>query len=467
MVLNTKSRLAFVFYHKRHLVTFLETGLLEKISNDFELDLYLPSNLNIEKDFYNNFRIVSYLPANRLVIRLTSLLENVSLWKYKDMSMALRVRAINQFASKKCRANWTSVIVYENEELSELKRFLIRILSHNFLYLLLRMLLTVIRNLFYRSLLRSLRIDQKYDLAILPFGGHVSAEFATFTWAFKKTKTKTVALQENWDNVSSKTVLTYKPDFFLAWGEQSAAHLRMVHNFDPQRIHIVGAPKFDGYFKKNTKKAIANSQILDREIDLYNSEYILITGTGDGIDDFELISSCYKAIDNGVGTKVSIVYRPHPSTRSYHDLCSLVENYPNLILDEGESARKYDHHIGLVRNAKLVINHFSTISLEALISNVPVCLPLHLGRNSKFNYSRAVDEYSHYIGIRLLSLVSTPGNVEEFEQLIKNFVNDKNQNKEISNAAYNLSWICKKGPYYQNFKYVIDNILDNASVAQW
>jgi FkbM family methyltransferase len=52
----------------------------------------------------------------------------------------------------------------------------------------------------------------------------------------------------SWDNLSTKGTLHRWPDRMFVWNEQQRNEAEALHGFDPERITIVGAPRFDTFF---------------------------------------------------------------------------------------------------------------------------------------------------------------------------------------------------------------------------
>jgi hypothetical protein len=132
--------------------------------------------------------------------------------------------------------------------------------------------------------------------------------------------------------------------------------------------------------------------------------YVLFTGTGDGIDDEFLLRETMHILSTLDSKKTfSLVYRPHPFTRNR--ISSEFENEiqnSGVLIDSSLSSRSVFHHCPLVANAALVINQFSTMLLEALTCNVKVLLPTFVSRRVNYDYSGAINEWHHFMGLRMI-----------------------------------------------------------------
>src|SRR5688572_23324923 len=52
----------------------------------------------------------------------------------------------------------------------------------------------------------------------------------------------------SWDNLSSKGALHVAPDLLFVWNERQRLEAEQLHDFPPERVVVVGAPRFDDFF---------------------------------------------------------------------------------------------------------------------------------------------------------------------------------------------------------------------------
>ena len=447
-------KLGFLLYSPSHLQSFLASGVLEAISKNFDLEILVKKGLSVDdsrKFPTANFREAPIIPET--IRRFSGLVQMVTLWKFKDRSMNHTVRAFASFGTKNQRKNWNCVVVSEMR-VHFLKRLLVRILSISLLYKLMR----VAEHLLFRSISR-LKFAKDFadiNFMLIPFSGHIGADFNTSVWMCKRLRISTIALQENWDNLSTKTFITEEPNIFGVWGEQSAGHIRSVHKLRECSIEIIGSSRFRNYFTDKKLHPKVWSPTAKKPISLEKKRYFLIGGTGDGADDELLIDACFKAIKSTTKKspikRLEIVYRPHPNTRTSRDLVELARAYPGLMVDAGEKARTFGHHNALVQNCAALINHFSTLSVEGLICNRFVVVPLFLGRSSaNYRYEHILNEWYHILGLRLIPNIYTPKTLEE---LAKNLYELASETKEPSKS--NWEWICQPTDYSKRIKEIIE-----------
>lgn len=53
----------------------------------------------------------------------------------------------------------------------------------------------------------------------------------------------------SWDNLSTKGCVHVQPDLMFVWNEQQRREAEQLHGFSPSRVVVVGAPRFDGFFR--------------------------------------------------------------------------------------------------------------------------------------------------------------------------------------------------------------------------
>jgi hypothetical protein len=182
---------------------------------------------------------------------------------------------------------------------------------------------------------------------------------------------------------------------------------------------------------------------------LQKDNYVLIAGTGDGIDDASLVETVHSSIQS-LAKKIRlihIVYRPHPMTRTKVEYESLISNVPNLLVDDGPNSKDFGHHHSLVANAILTINHFSTLAIESVIAGIPVVIPLFLGRDeANYRYDHILNEWHHMMGLALIDLIKTPIDEREFGNYLVSILS----RREIP-MKQNIDWICHEGNYVELF----------------
>jgi hypothetical protein len=308
----------------------------------------------------------------------------------------------------------------------------------------------VARTLLIRK--KTLNQFRSYSVFLIPFSGHIGIEFGTYVWIAKKLGIKSVAIQENWDNLSTKTFLTDEPDYFFVWGKQSEGHVRAIHKMRDTLITVIGSPRFSTYYSGNFSDPVV--ALPDGRKITISKPFVLIGGTGDGIDDEVLLSTTFFALSDYMG-EIEVVYRPHPMSRTPHNLRELEGKYPSLLIDAGEGAGDFGHQIPLVQNCFVLLNHFSTLTLEGLIAGTQVAVPLFLGRETAmYKYRDIFNEWHHMSGISFLANIHLPANPEEFALSLRGSFHRRNEPR----TPQDIEWVCHKSQYSEKLLYSLEEL---------
>ncbi|HCP72369.1 MAG TPA: hypothetical protein DIT91_02930, partial [Actinobacteria bacterium] len=412
---------AFILYSKSQVNSFVKSGVLADVASNSSLQV-LVKDQDLTQGKYPSLSTKDLPGLNPLIPRISGLVQMCALWKYKDRSMNHTVRAYASFGSKNQRRDWTCVVVSEMK-VNLFKRLGIRMLSRSPFFELLKWIESVARTLLIRK--KTLNQFRSYSALLIPFSGHIGIEFGTYIWIAKKLGIKSVAIQENWDNLSTKTFLTEEPDCFFVWGKQSEGHVRAIHKMRDTRITVIGSPRFSTYYSGNFSDPVV--ALPDGRKITISKPFVLIGGTGDGIDDEVLLSTTFVALSDYMG-EIEVVYRPHPMSRTPHNLRELESKYPSLLIDAGEGAGDFGHQIPLVQNCFVLLNHFSTLTLEGLIAGTQVAVPLFLGRETAvYKYRDIFNEWHHMSGISFLANLHLPANPEEFALSLRDSFHRRNE----------------------------------------
>jgi hypothetical protein len=364
------------------------------------------------------------------------------------------VRAMNLLGNQKQRSEHVSVIKYDYIPLNFLKSSIVKFFSRQPFLQVVFLLENFARNILSRTSWKE--IFKNSDLLIVPYGGYISPHFGLGIYLAKRLNIPTLAIQENWDNLSSKCFLLDEPDFFGVWGEQSSSHLRAIHKLDFCKIVVVGSPRSRIFLKANSISSRPTIRDEDGVQIPIGAPFLLVTGTGDGIDDEMLLRDCSLALQSIHKPDLLIVYRPHPYARLQQNFGSIKSIHTNLIIDY---SKEFGHHelIDLLRNAQLVVNHFSTLALESLMVGTPVCLPTYLGRPASYRYDRFINETQHYIGIKLIEGLEAPDSLDDLTAVFWKYLTTQVK----SETSSKVSWICHKGDFAVEITNLVNRIMES------
>ena len=165
---------------------------------------------------------------------------------------------------------------------------------------------TFVSKIFILILKKFLRINkslvniidsEKPDLILIPTNGFYSFELDVEHTLHELDK-KYISLIDNWDNLSSKTILIYKANHYGVWGEQNRIIAEKIQNINLDMTTSLGTPRYEVYRDTKIKK-------------LFNFKYILYVGSSNKYNEFAVLKILNNVlIKRNINTK--IVYRPHP-----------------------------------------------------------------------------------------------------------------------------------------------------------
>jgi hypothetical protein len=439
-----------LIYTDKQVRTFIESEAFEKLGQIEDVVFVFTNKL---RSCINNQPLhVKYIPEFPSVIQKSgTLIATARLWKKRFRTPAHLLRAELSFGKKKNRAKYSSMILYNMEGWSNYKRSVIRLISN-----------TVITQILYRAryklmlkfldkAFRASEINIKeYKNIFIPYSGLLTHQFDDYIDFFNFNGIRTIAIQENWDNLSSKTFIASSPNYFCVWGEQSLGHLVTVHKLLRTTPIVVGSPRFQPYFSES-QKYLPYKTIPKDLVDHIKLPYVLFTGTGDGVDDAFILKETLKVLS--LTKKYSLVYRPHPFTRNPvndQDLKFFISQ--NVVIDHGSKSKSVFHHCGLIINADLIINQFSTMLLEALISNKKVLLPTFVNRPVKYDYSNAINEWPHFVGLVMIPNVYVSKSSEKFSEDLK-----KSLEAAVKKSSFSASWMCAQMNSSEEFLKLVEN----------
>ncbi len=202
---------------------------------------------------------------------------------------------------------------------------------------------------------------------------------------------RTAALVLGWDNPTSKGYLGARPDVVVAWSERMARQLVEHHDLDAARIAVGGSPQLDLYARP---AELPSREDLFAEMGLDPARRLVLFACRSPSTYSHNITAARvlaEAMTGGrLGPNLQLVVRPHPiNLRSDHrrpllDYEELSDRHENLVIDfptvssERMScdvpAADYRRLAGLIAHCDVLVNAFSTTTLEAFLLDKPVVL---------------------------------------------------------------------------------------------
>jgi len=248
--------------------------------------------------------------------------------------------------------------------------------------------------------LKKLLFNSNPDL-ILCFSGGFYSGVENFLGRFGRTQSVPVFLIiDNWDNLSSKSVLWEKPTLLGVWGPEMEIDAKELHGFDTDSVVFLGSSRLDLPEFGATVKWVSSIR-----------PYALFAGTGiQHIDEFHVLRMLRQVFNTNGLRDFNIVYRPHPWNLrgDFKDILFEVSSIEGVIIDQDIVANGSDsfyslnslpHLETLVKNCEFLIAGHSTVIVEALYHGKKV-LALSDSSHPLFPNSDSWSIYRHMSRLR-------------------------------------------------------------------
>jgi hypothetical protein len=370
--------------------------------------------------------------------KIHTLLHLALIWKNRNSTLNFKMKAYNMFGTRQQAKSHSSFASYEKLRMSFYERMLVKLFGNslgvNFLDKLV-LLFFRIKSLFEPGLLKDL------DCLLVMHGGRICIEQDYLIWFARLNSIKTIAIQENWDNLSSKTILYQHPDFFATWGKQSTSHLKQIHDFQGITCEI-GSRRLNAFFDyrnlilkgKQNKNGYVNKRSTAKKI--------LLVGSGDGQYDFIIAEECMRIINHhakSFHSTFSIIYRPHPHSPILEENIQRLKTLSGVYIDKPASHEVDDYRLNLILQSELIISLYSTMLLESCILNKLCIVPSFIKSSWNFPTKKFLDKAEHYLGMSTFDGLLNPDSYEEFVDILIKI--EKNELHPINNKDL-LEWFC-------------------------
>jgi hypothetical protein len=201
---------------------------------------------------------------------------------------------------------------------------------------------------------------------------------------------QSVLLVDNWDNLSSKMILSQLPDHMGVWGEQSRRHAIEIQGMPADRVHILGSPRFSAYL--GNPEAITAGDVRSGSDDNEFMRQKLILFAGCSVPFLEIpVLECIEAwISTLVGEIPIVEYRPHPQRHkrnrpdefrpeNFRHIIGDRRTDPRVMRDEVASTErvaspKLSCYAGMFDRYHFVISSPTSLVIESLLNRKRVVL---------------------------------------------------------------------------------------------
>ena len=331
-------------------------------------------------------------------------------------------------------------------------RFLIRFLSYNPQFKIFNSI--VVKKFRYPDELYSYFLDHPSDLII--FISQANESIGVYlTQIQKRLSRKILFLIDNWDNLSSKSVLWELPDYIATWGEQSSQHAIKIQGFKTDQVFNLGTARFLSY------PYLRNQSISS----MLNYEYVLFLGSSLQFNEIEVLKRLDSELNNHRNeyNEIKILYRPHPFGYNLDKELEL-RNFSNVEIDPNVSFTSKptsnflssDYLAALISNSRFIVGGLTSMLIEGSIFGKNIIGLVH---KEKYNISsprKVYEKYEHLNCLNELPNLELCFDLRDLPILFRHFMKKsaipQNEIDEKLNFFYNI-----KEP---NYAYKLDSILE-------
>jgi hypothetical protein len=223
----------------------------------------------------------------------------------------------------------------------------------------------------------------EFDLVIF-HSCTLEKEFPLIQQSLKKSKTQTLMVLEGWDNLTSKQIFLFKPNYIGVIGQLDVHNAMRIHGFEHNQIFQVGLPKFE---------ILKRFQYVKERVG--NSKTILYVGFFLPHDEINLLNQLQKTLGN-LDENTKILYRPHPGAKKRLFMEQLD---PRVQITKKWSSTKLppldSEYMSDVLDVDVVIGPPTTFLLECMLIGVPTLIDLTDDGIHRTTSSNSAKNYLH------------------------------------------------------------------------
>ena len=351
-------RIAIFVENPRILSGVVTENLLENLEKDFEIQVFYFNKAVVDQFHSQKSKIfIKTIPKN--IVKLQKVILDVATLSFakKNISFETRIRLLLGIQAK-YSINFRSLFKIRSKY-----GLTILFMSHLYKSKFFKSLLNGISDLLF---LFAFRITSRnIDLALVFSGGNYSGFENSIIYQCNKKRISSFLVIDNWDNLSSKSILWNKPTYLGVWGPQMREDACEIHRFKDSQIVEIGSSRI------NSRRAL--------EIDNSNKQKtILFAGSGlQHSNEVALISEL--ASDKAFKESgIVINFRPHPHRLNESSLNELFEelseysnvkitfNSTDILSNQFYSNKSFESLQRSIRESLFVVGTHSTVLVEAL-----------------------------------------------------------------------------------------------------
>lgn len=254
----------------------------------------------------------------------------------------------------------------------------------------------------------------------------------------------------SWDNITTKGVIQQNPDAIFMWNEVQWQELSRFYNFDPKKMYLCGAPRFDYFFEK--KPSLSREEYC-KSIGLDSSKnYILYLCSSNLVSETEneFVQQWLESIDRSLDRNVqdcNVLIRPHPKFRKQWETFTpsvkrqvVVRSSENMNNDQGLFNALYycSAVVGLNTSAQLeaavLRKPVLTIYVSEFIDGQQGTLHFHYLLEKNGGFVRKSESFEEHID-QLAEVLSEKYDLSKIDKFVEMFIRPKGRDKSAAVAT--------------------------------
>lgn len=294
------------------------------------------------------------------------------------------------------------------------------------------------------------------DLVVTGSPGYYVEDAVVLREAARR-RIKTVSVIMGWDNPTSKGYRGATPSKILVWSERMADQVVDFQDYPRRRVEVVGVPHFDAYVRPDAVPGRA-AFFAGLGLDPAKQLVVFATSTPGAYDHNVLVAETLaRAIEDGTLPNTQLVVRLHPiyfspryevPMKRYR---SVEERWDFVTLDIPEilserlrvhmAASDMERIAGLFRHADVLVNVFSTTTVEAFLCDTPVVMveptahestpgAIDDGVREELAITRMWQEFTHLKPLTEDGACLIGGSMEEIVRHVRTYLGDPGLHRE-------------------------------------
>ena len=396
------------------------SDIFSQILKEYRVSIVLPQTIKEESD---NFKYgnLYYYSENKLTQKISKLVLDVETYEQRkiNVSFETRIRLLTLIP------NSIELSLLANIKYKSKYGFVLTVFNAKLVRWFTRRPLRFVGSL--SGSIKKVCENTNPDL-ILCFSGGMYSGVENFVCRFgRKNRLPVFLAIDNWDNLSSKSILWEKPALLGVWGPEMAIDAMEFHGISQNSIVELGSSRVD----------ISNSRQAVSELNK-KKPYVLFAGSGiQHIDEVEALLKVRISLNKAGLDNVNVIYRPHPwmlrgnsggFDRRLDHMAGIEIDSDIVANGEGSfyDPNSLTHLESLVRNCEFLVAGHSTVIVEALFHGKRV-LALNGSTHKLFPYGDSWEIYRHTARIATNPHVFLCENLDSLDDALKKLQSDSTQ----------------------------------------